>query len=117
MATKKDLNRQAEAILKKAEETGLQNSFFFSTTFRRYQVEIETLERLEEAIKEHGSTITKEYVKGRQNLCINPAINEYNRTATAANNTVVTLMKIIDSFKGEVEKESLSDVMGRLLNE
>jgi hypothetical protein len=43
------------------------------------------LSDLEGAINEHGATVTKEYVKGRQNLVANPAITEYNKTATAAN--------------------------------
>ena len=56
---------------------------------------------LEKAIKDYGTTVTKEYVKGRQNLVANPAIGEYNKTATAANGTVATLMKIIESLTEE----------------
>lgn len=52
---------------------------------------MQILSELEKAIKEHGSTVVKEYVKGRENLCVNPAITEYNKTATAANGTVSTL--------------------------
>ena len=56
---------------------------------------------LEEAIKEYGATVTKEYVKGRQNLVANPAITEYNKTATAANGTVSTLINIIKTLSDE----------------
>ena len=42
--------------------------------------------------------VTKEYVKGRANLVANPAISEYNKTSTAANQTVQTLIKIIRTF-------------------
>ena len=38
------------------------------------------LNDLEDAINEYGATVTKEYVKGRQNLVANPAITEYNKT-------------------------------------
>lgn len=115
MADKKSLQEQANEILKHAEERGVQSNFFFVTTFKRYQVQLSTLSELEAAIKEHGPTVTKEYVKNRQNLVVNPAITEYNRTAQAANNTVATLIKIVESFKDESGRESLADVMARLM--
>lgn len=94
----KTLQEQANEVLKKAEERGVQSNFFFVTTFKRYQVQMKILGDLEKAIMEYGATVTKEYVKGRQNLVANPAITEYNKTATAANGTVTTLMRIIESL-------------------
>lgn len=94
----KSLQLQAEEILAQAEERGVSSSFFFVTTFKRYQVQMKILNDLEKAIQEYGATVTKEYVKGRQNLVANPAITEYNKTATAANGTVQTLIKIVDSL-------------------
>ena len=111
------LPEQANEILIKAQEKGVQTNFFFVTTFKRYQVQMRILADLERAIGEYGATVTKEYVKGRQNLVANPAITEYNKTATAANNTVSTLIKIVDSFQGEEEKDSLADVMARLMSD
>ena len=95
---KKSLQEQANEILARAEERGVQSNFFFVTTFKRYQVQMKILGDLEKAIMEYGATVTKEYVKGRQNLVANPAITEYNKTATAANGTVTTLMRIIESL-------------------
>lgn len=95
------LQEQANEILLKAQERGVSSNFFFVTTFKRYQVQMKILADLESAIAEHGATVTKEYVKNRQNLVANPAITEYNKTATAANGTVATLIKIFDAFKDE----------------
>ena len=100
MATR-SMRPQVNEILAKAEARGVQSNYFFTTTFKRYQVQLATLKSLEKAIKEHGTTVTKEYVKGRQNLVVNPAITEYNKTATAANGTVATLIKIIESMSEE----------------
>ena len=67
---------------------------------------------LEKQIKEHGPTITKEYVKGRQNLAANPAISEYNKTATAANGTVSTLINIIKTLSSEPDAiDALSEFL------
>ena len=70
-----DLTEQAKEILKIAEDAGVQSNFFFVTTFKRYQVQLNILSDLEKAIKEDGMTVTKEYVKGRKNVYSNPASN------------------------------------------
>lgn len=95
------LQQQADEVLKQAEERGVSSNFFFVTTFKRYQVQMKILADLEKAIAEYGATVTKEYVKGRQNLVANPAITEYNKTATAANGTVSTLINIIKTLSDE----------------
>ena len=95
---KMTLQQQADTILAQAEQKGVSTNFFFVTTFKRYQVQMRILSDLEQAINEYGATVTKEYVKGRQNLVSNPAITEYNKTATAANGTVATLMNIIKNL-------------------
>lgn len=109
------LQEQANEILAKAEERGVQSNFFFVTTFKRYQVQMRILTDLERAIAEYGATVTKEYVKGRQNLVANPAITEYNKTATAANGTVTTLMNIIKSIPAEDSGQNLADIMANLM--
>ena len=109
------LAEQAEAILEKAEARGVSSNFFFRTTFKRYQVQMKMLADLEDSIKKFGPTVTKEYVKGRQNVVANPAISEYNKTATAANGTVATLINIIRSFEGEKDSGSkLQDLIATL---
>ena len=95
------LNEQAAEILRIAATHGVEQNFFFITTFKRYQVQIRILTDLEQQIKAEGPTVTKEYVKGRKNLYTNPAIGDYNKTSTAANQTVQTLMKIIQSMRDE----------------
>ncbi len=97
--SKIDLNKQAQEILEIAEKHGVEQNFFFLTTFKRYQVQIGILNDLEKTIREEGTLVTKEYVKGRKNVYSHPAISEYNRTTDSANKTVVTLMKIITTLR------------------
>lgn len=97
------LNEQAKEILKIAEKHGVEQNFFFITTFKRYQVQINILADLEKTIQEEGTTVTKQYVKGRENVYTHPAIGEYNKTSTAANQTVQTLMKIITTLRKDEE--------------
>ena len=100
-----DLNKQAQEILKIAEKHGVEQNFFFITTFKRYQVQINILNDLEKTIKTESALVTKEYVKGRKNIYTHPAINEYNKTSTAANQTVQTLVKIITTLRAEGDGE------------
>ena len=110
--TKLTLQEQANEVLKQAEERGVSSNFFFVTPFKRYQVQMKILSDLESAINEYGATVTKEYVKGRQNLVANPAITEYNKTATAANGTVSTLINIIKTLSNEPDAvDALSEFL------
>lgn len=120
MAKKKlTLQEQAEQILKIAEAHGVQSNYFFVTTFERYQVQIRILNELEETIKKDGTLVTKEYVKGRQNVYTHPAVGEYNKTSTSANQTVKTLIDIVKTLRPEDETEgaSLQDMMKDLMTD
>ena len=71
------------------------------STYQFYVLFIEAIQ-----IKEDGTLVTKEYVKGRKNVYSHPAISDYNRTTDSANKTVSTLMKIIISLrKDDVTEE------------
>lgn len=111
---KQTLNEQAKEILDIAEKHGVEQNFFFITTFKRYQVQINILNDLEKTINADGTLVTKEYVKGRGNVYTHPAIAEYNKTATASNQTVQTLLKIITTLRND-EKENGDDELMKFL--
>lgn len=113
---KSTLQERAQEILKLAEESGAQSHFFFLTTFKRYQVQIKLLDELEKSIKDEGTLVSKEYVKGRKNLYENPAVAAYNRTTDSANKTVSTLMKIIRDYNVKEDSDEDEDPLMRYLN-
>ena len=94
----KRLNRAAAEMIRMAEEGGVEQNFFFVTTLERYKTQLSVLDRLREEIDGGELLVKKEYVKGRENLVANPAIGEYNKTSTAANQTAQTLIRIITTF-------------------
>ena len=57
-------------------------------------------------MNEEDLLITKEYVRGSKNQYINPAVSEYNKTCTAANGTVQSLLKIISTLSKDGLKGS-----------
>ena len=112
---KLSLNDQAREILQIAEDSGVQSNFFFVTAFKRYQVQLNILTELEKAIKDEGTLVSKEYVKGRKNIYSNPAIQDYNRTTDSANKTVATLMRILRNF-GVDDDTSDEDPLMKIIN-
>lgn len=102
---KKELKKQADEIIRLAEESGVQSNYFFQTTFERYQMQLKILDELKKNIEEDGMLVSKEYVKGRKNVYSHPAVAEYNKTTDSANKTVSTLMKIIKNFGVDASNE------------
>lgn len=112
---KMSLNEQAQEILRIAEESGVQSNFFFLTTFKRYQVQLNMLNQFEKTMNEQGMLVTKEYVKGRKNLYSSPAVKDYNSTTDSANRTVATLLKIIRNFNVDDNPED-EDPLLKIIN-
>ena len=111
---KTKLDKQADEILRLVEDTGTEQSYFFTTTFARYTQQLKMLAELEKVLASEEVLVTKTYVKGRENVYANPAIAQYNSTADAANRTVATLMKIITTFSSdEPEHDALMEFVNR----
>lgn len=106
-----NLNDKAKEIIKLAEESGVQTNYFFTTTFNRYLAQLKILEELEKQIDEAGALVTKEYVKGRENIYTHPAIAAYNNTTNSANKTVATLLKIVQGFKAEDKAKEVDPLL------
>lgn len=85
-AETKSLQEQAQEILRIAEANGVEQNFFFVTTFKRYQVQINMLTDLERAVQYADARDIK-------------AIDAYNKTSSAANGTAQTLMRIIQGMR------------------
>ena len=115
MSNRLSLQEQAKEVLRIAQEHGVEQNFFFITTFKRYQVQINILTELEKKVQEEGALVTKEYVKGRKNVYTHPAIGEYNKTSTAANQTVATLIKIIKSLRNGEDEDGGEDELLKAL--
>ncbi len=110
-----NLEKQAAEVLRIAQEHGVEQNFLFLTTFQRYQVQLTILNNLQEKIEQDGALVTKEYVKGRENIYTHPAIGEYNKTSTAANQTVATLIKIIKSLRNGEDENGGEDELLKAL--
>ena len=101
-----DLDAQAKEILSRAEEKGVEHTYLFMTAFERYQKHIRHLQDLQAAIEAEGAMVEKEYVKGRPNLYVNPAISAYNQTANSADKTLSALLKLLDVLDADRQDDA-----------
>lgn len=104
----------ADELEQMAAAAGLEDDFYFRSTFERYQTQLYVLDELRKTIEEEGMLVTKEYVKGRGNVYTNPAVTEYNRTADSANKTVATLIRIIKAFGSEDKVDEADPLLAAL---
>lgn len=93
---KSKLEKQAAEILESAAALGVEDSYMFVTSFQRYTELLDHLHQLRGAIEDAGTIVTKEYVKGRENMYVNPAVTAYNQTAGAADKTAALLLKYLE---------------------
>lgn len=109
------LLNMGDKILKAAQKNENENNFYFITTFRRYQNQIKICFALEKEIDELDSLmVEKTYSQDKKNLYTHPAITEYNRTCTAANQTAQTLIKILNDLKkNDEEVDEFEEFMNR----
>lgn len=95
----KKYSKELKEIEDAAKAANCDTNFLYRSTLDRYLILIELLVKAEADIKKYGLTITKVTPKGAEMEIANPAIQIYNQTASAANSTVSTLLRVIQQFK------------------
>lgn len=115
-ATTKATPAKLKKILELINKSSAKDNYFFVSTFERYQVQIKILTELQQSFTGDGALTTKEYVKGRENIYVHPAITEYNKTATAANGTVATLINILKAIPADNDGGRLQEMLNELNN-
>ena len=76
-----------------------------------YAEEAKLIAEMRTQLKNDGMTVSKEYVKGRQNVCVHPLVTEIPKHVDSANRTLNLINEIIvkrGKAKPE-EKDALSE--------
>ena len=107
----RNVKELAKGILQEAIEKGFENDSSFLTSYHLLEVQIEMLSSLEKSFKEDGSTITKEYVKGRENVYIHPAVDKYTKTSDSAFNKILKLKEMINQEPANAEDNFDDDTL------
>ena len=67
----------------------------FKAAAMTYAEEAELIAKMRSQLEDDGMTVEKEYVKGRQNVCIHPLVQEIPKHVDCANRTLGILGDII----------------------
>ena len=98
-----DIDKRLEQVLAQAERLGDEQKYYFLTTLERYQEQLGLLQDLKDDISAEGR-----YVKlANGSMKIHPAVTELNKTASAANNTLNTLLGILKQVKASTLSEAV----------
>lgn len=104
------LKERANKILKKAREKGDEQALLFETIFQQYLETLDHRQKLRKALVKDGVTVTKEYVKGRQNIYVHPALAAYATQGKLLLETAKTLMTLIREKIADEDDEDEFDL-------
>ena len=104
---KGNIKELAKGILEDAKKQGYENDSTFLTSYHMLEVQINMLDELEKSFLEDGTTVTKEYVKGRENIYIHPSVDKYTKTSDSAFNKILKLKEMIEKYP--IEKDGVLD--------
>ena len=82
-------------FVKMAKAYAVDKNPLFLSALEAYTTQRETMDELRRCIGQDTPTVEKEYVKGRANVCIHPAVKELPRHAEAMNKTATVILNII----------------------
>lgn len=82
-------------LLKFGKEFEVDKDEDYKAAAMTYAEEAELIAKMRSTLEEDGMTVTKEYVKGRENVCIHPLVQEIPKHVDCANRTLGILGDII----------------------
>lgn len=90
-------------LIKMAKRYGVDKNALFISAANQYALQQEVIERVKKEIEndENGLLTSKEYVKGRENVYVNPLVKELPKMSDSANRTAQTMLDIIKNLGHE----------------
>nr|DAI71797.1 MAG TPA: terminase small subunit [Caudoviricetes sp.] len=95
---------ELEEIEQAAKDANCDTNFLYRSTLDRYVTQLNLLDQAQNDMNERGLTVVKTTPRGAEIEVANPSIQVYNQTASAANSTVSTLLRVVQTFKFKAVK-------------
>ena len=98
-------------LIKMAKVYGVDQNALFVSAAGQYIIQQEVIEKMRAALAEDDrAVVTKEYVKGRENLQANPLILQLPKHIDSANRTLGTMLDIIQKLGREKQESRFGDM-------
>ncbi len=97
-----------------AESYGVADNALFKSAIEQYKIQVDVLKKIKSGISktyrnEKSLLTSKEYVKGRENISVNPLVKELPKHSDALNKTSAQIIYIIETFGSPPEKKNALD--------
>ena len=80
--------------------------------YKNYQTIQLAIAKIDEILKNDETTITKEYVRGRENIYLHPAVKELAKLSDSSNKTLTMLLTIIEKQGNDSKYDELLEFCG-----
>lgn len=98
MAKVEQTSTNIDRLIEMSKQYGVHDNALFMSTLETYMIQKKAIDKIRQTMDEDDITTTKEYVKGRENVYLHPAIKELPRHAEALNKTTSQLLDIIKTL-------------------
>lgn len=100
-------------LMEEAKKYGVEKNALFVQAAEQYAMQIAVIRKIKQTLQKDSNFITsKEYVKGRENICAHPLIRELPKHVDSANKTLATMLEIITKLgKPPVPEGKLAELM------
>lgn len=104
-----------DELMQLAKRHNVESNEFFISCAKQYDLQTQIIDKIKKALENDELLVTKEYVKGRENVMANPLIKELPKHTDSANKTLALMLDIVNSM-GSKEPKGDSK-LDKLLNE
>ena len=94
-------NKTYADIMKMAAQYGVADNPLFISAAEQYSIQQDIIRKMKDSLDSGEAVVSKEYVKGRENLQANPLIRELPKNIDSANKTLGTMLNIIKELGKE----------------
>ena len=101
-------------IMKMAADYGVDDNALFVSTAEQYELQRKVIKEMRKSITKGDPLVTKEYVKGRENVMAHPFIQLLPKHIDSANKTLGTMLDIIERLGA---KKAVGDKLSGFLKD
>lgn len=99
-------SKKLTELIEMAETYGVSDNALFLSAIKQYELQLKIIDKIKKELNKSsgdGLLTSKEYVKGRENICVNPLVKELPKHSDSANKTAALILNIIETLGKEPE--------------
>ena len=103
-----------KGLLKMAKRYGVEKNELFLTAVNQYVLQQQIIQQIRDEIATGTLLTSKEYVKGRENIYVNPLVKELPKHSDAANKTAGKMLDIIKQLGNAAPAKAVDPLLSAM---